>query len=67
MECRLLLTEHGLHFEREHDVWRCKEHPRLCMTQRGFEVEGHPTGYASLTEALAALGVLRMGDRPEPA
>ena len=53
----MLVTEHGLHFEREGDLWRCREHRSLCMSPSGglFELDGDGRTFASLREALVAL------------
>jgi hypothetical protein len=60
----MLLTEHGLHFEREGQHWRCQEHARLRMNSTGgFEIDGDRRHFASLSEALAALGLARFAER----
>jgi hypothetical protein len=70
----MLLTEHGLRFEREEQDWRCVDHPWLRMTNGCFEIDGEPSSYQSIRKALVARTGLRArqdspnGDRaPETA
>ena len=47
----MILTEYGLHFTKDGDLWRCVEHPGLVMLRGGgYEVDGQ--GFNSLTEAV---------------
>ena len=52
----MILTEHGLHFRRDGDRWRCVEWPGLRLTRDGtYRVDGHAQVLASLADAVRHL------------
>jgi hypothetical protein len=52
----MLVTEHGLRFEKDGQRWRCVDHRGLHMSKSGvFELDGDRRTFATVYEALEAV------------
>jgi hypothetical protein len=64
----MILTEHGLTFERDGDSRSCVQHPELRAYADGtYGLDGRPERYSRLSDALAARTAAATPDDPVPA